>query len=74
MTAMLPTVRVMTWTISPSRFITRAAGVLSGFGECLRQERRPVSPGVFSVWRRLRTAASPLSLGEVTGALERLGL
>jgi GT2 family glycosyltransferase len=68
------TARVLTWTLSPSRLATRAAGALSGFGACLRQERRPVSAGVFLLWRRLRGAVSPLPLAEVAGSLERLGL
>jgi len=68
------TVRVLAWTLSPSRFATRLAGVLSGFGQFTRQDRRPVSRGVFALWRRLLAAASPLPLRDVAGALERLGL
>ncbi len=68
------TVRVLTWTLSPSRLATRLAGVLSGFGQCLQQDRRPVSSGVFTLWRRLRAAIVPLPLRDVSGALDRLGL
>lgn len=68
------TVRVLALSLNPSRFATRLAGVLSGFGQCVRQGRAPVSPAVFALWRRLRVAASPVPLREVASALERLGL
>lgn len=60
---------VMVWTLSPARFFTRLGGALSGLGQCLRQARKPVSSAAYELWRRMRTAGSPLRLSDVAGEL-----
>jgi glycosyltransferase involved in cell wall biosynthesis len=61
--------RVMFLTMSPTRFLTRLGGLISGCAGCFRCPREPVSSRVYAVWRRLRRSGAPLTLEAVTRAL-----
>lgn len=60
---------VLMLTLNPSRFLTRCGGVLDGLASCRRFERRPVPAAIYSLWRRMRTASTPLRLDDVAAEL-----
>jgi GT2 family glycosyltransferase len=60
---------VLAHTLRPGRLVTRIGGVLDGLASCARSTRAPVPSAVFRLWRRLRTAATPVRLADIAGEL-----
>ena len=48
------TVRVLLWTLDPSRFRIRASAVIESFQEMFRRPRRPVRFATYRLFRRLK--------------------
>lgn len=64
---------VLAHTLQPRRLMTRIGGVVDGLASCARFERVPVSAPVFRLWRRLRTASTPLRLTDIAAELPSRG-
>ncbi len=62
-------VRLLFWTLSPSRLLTRARGIVAGIAAMFRYPRQPVAADVHELWRHLQTAEAPLTMA---GAASRL--
>jgi GT2 family glycosyltransferase len=60
---------LLTWTLSPSRLVTRARGIGAGFAAMLRYPRQPVAASVHALWRRQQTSAAPLTLSQIAAEL-----
>lgn len=60
---------VLMHTLNPARFLTRCGGVADGLMSCARFDRMPVPEPVFRLWRRMRSAPSPLRLSDVAPEL-----
>lgn len=60
---------VLALTLKPARLLTRIGGVVDGLASCARFERAPVDNSVFKVWRKLRTARTPVRLDDIVAEL-----
>lgn len=61
-------VRLLTWTLAPSRVVTRIVGISAGFGTMFRYPRQPVAANIYALWRR-QQGATPLTLPEIAAEL-----
>lgn len=60
---------VMMHTLQPARLVTRLGGVLDGVTSCAQVTRMPVTEPVYRLWRRMRTAPTPLRLHDIVSDL-----
>lgn len=54
------TFNCLRWTFEPARFVTRMGGILVGYRDCLKTDRRPVNRVAYKRWRQLKRNGSML--------------